>query len=523
MDIFWIAVAFGFGLLCRHIGLPSLVGFLLSGFAMSAYGYETVPIIEYFAHIGILLLLFTVGLKIRIRSILGPQILGVSLIHLIISAIIMGPVLVTFSGLTLGHALPLAIALGLSSTVVAAKILDAKKELRAFHGRIAIGILIIQDLAAVGILSVMSDHSPSPYSVALIALPLTRPLLYKILDLSGHDELLVLFGLVLALVLGGIAFDLLGLSSELGALVMGALLAGHKSSKELADAMWGLREIFLIVFFLQIGLIGVPDWSTFIIVFCLLLFLPIKAALFFFILLRFRMRARSSFLACLSLASYSEFGLVVVHLGAESGWLGPEWVVLTAVTVALSFVIVAPLNRVAHIIYQRHETFLCQFEIAAKHSDDEPISLGSAHILIMGMGRVGTSAYDFLTNRNERVVGLDSDLDKVEHQLRGGRRVLYADAEDPGFWNKLRLDGIRAVLLAMPDLEAKELATTQLRHTGYKGLIATTAMFPEQAKSIRELGCDLTPNYHHEIGVGIAEHTWEALYPEGRSQNSSPK
>lgn len=514
MEALWIAATFALGLAMRFIGMPSLIGFLLAGFVLSAMGYQSIDPLTHIAHLGILLLLFTVGLKLRLRSVLRAEVFGGALVHLTVSTLLLAPAIHWLAGLAWSASLLLGIALGFSSTVVAAKMLEEKRELRAFHGRVAIGILIVQDLVAVVALSVAGGHAPSPWALLLFGLPLMRPLLFKLLDSSGHDELFVLFGLLLPLVAGGFLFEYLGLSSELGALVFGALLAEHRRAKELSDALWGLKEVFLVAFFLQIGLFGLPTWEALAIAIGLGLLLPLKAALFFFILLRFKLRARSSFLAGLGLASYSEFGLIVANLGTEAGWFTQDWVVLLAITVAVSFVVAAPLNRRAHDLYQRYEKRLGRFERPVRHPDDEPIGLGSAQIAVIGMGRVGTGAYDFLTQRNERVVGLDSDPGKIERHRREGRRVLYADAEDPGFWQKLKLDDIKAILLAVPDAEAKRIAASQLRLAGYGGLIGATSVFADEADEIGAAGCDLTFNYFDEVGVGFAEHVWEALYPE---------
>ena len=109
------------------------------------------------------------------------------------------------------------------------------------------------------------------------------------------------------------------------------------------------------------------------------------------------------------------------------------------------------------------------------------------------------------------MVGLDSDPGKVESHLAQSRRVVYADAEDPSFWQRVHLDGIRAVLIAVPDLEAKVLAVRQLRARGFTGLISATNVYPEEAEEILESGCTTTYNYFQEAGVGFAEHTLETL------------
>jgi predicted Kef-type K+ transport protein len=472
MEALWIVSAFALGLSFQKVGLPPLVGFLAAGFGLNALGFESNEVLSRAAHLGVLLLLFTVGLKVRIKNFVRPEVWAGGLAHLAITAVLFTAALHFYAALSVKLAFIVAVSLGFSSTVIAAKVLEGKRELRAFHGRIAIGILIVQDLVAVALLSLSGDHSPSIWALALIALPLLRPLVHRLLEFSGHGELLVLFGALLAFG-GGFGFELLGLSSELGALLLGALLA---------------------------------DLAA---IFCLLL--PVKALLFFFLLLRFRLRARTSFLTAVTLASYSEFGLIVGNLMVKNDWLGEQWLVYLAITVAFSFMIAAPVNKGAHGIYERWEGVLCRFESKEKHPDDGPISLGNAEIAILGMGRVGAGAYELLKSREVKVIGLDSDPGKIERHRQLGRRVLFADAEDPGFWSRLDLQKIKAVLLAMPDPEAKTIAIRALRQRGYKGIISATNLYEEEAGPILEAGATTTFNYFDEAGVGFAEHTWEAL------------
>ncbi len=125
---------------------------------------------------------------------------------------------------------------------------------------------------------------------------------------------MVLLGLLLALVVGGYGFETLGLSSELGALAFGAMLAKHPRAGELSSALWSIKEVFLIGFFLQIGIGGLPDAQALTFAVAMTLLLPLKGALFFFLFLAFRLRARSAFLSGVSLTNYSEFGLIVASV-----------------------------------------------------------------------------------------------------------------------------------------------------------------------------------------------------------------
>ena len=502
----WITFAFVLGLIVRLGGLPPLVGYLIAGFILSTQGYESNEVLEQVAHAGVLVLLFSVGLKLKFKNLFRSEILGGSLLHLFLIGALFTLLAQQWLPVATQTAAILAIALAFSSTVIAAKILESKRELRAFHGRVAIGILIMQDLAAVAILSLVGSHAPSPWAFILIAFFFLRPLIHRLLDLSGHDELLILYGLLLALVLGGMGFQYFGLSSELGALILGIILADHKRATELSNALWGLKEVLLVGFFLQIGLTGLPDLDSLIYATVLTLLLPIKGTLFFFILLLFRLRARTAFLTGLSLATYSEFGLIIANMAVANGSLPHEWVVTLAVAVAFSFAIAAPMNRYAHQLFKRWEPLLVRFESEKRHPDDMPIAVGKADMIIIGMGRVGTRAYDHLTKHGYTVSALDSDPEKVEQHKLAKRNVVYADADDPGLWEKLHLVHIDTVLLSMPDLGSKRFALRQLRNSGYKGTINTTAVFADEVEILKACGADNVYNYFDEVGISFAEH-----------------
>lgn len=451
------------------------------------------------------MLLFTVGLKLKIRQIVQPHVVGAGLGHLAISVVILAPGIRYIAGVDWNTSLLLGIALAFSSTVLAAKILEAKRELGAFHGRTAIGILIIQDLVALLVLSVWGGHVPSIWALLVLALPLLRPALHWLLDISGHDELLVLTGMLLAVVLGGYGFEALGLSPELGALLMGVLLASHPRAQELSDSLWSLKEMFLVGFFLEIGMSGLPGPDALLFALAFGIILPFKGVLFFLLLVMFRLRSRNAFLAGLSLTAYSEFGLIVAAI------VLPEWLIPLALTVSVSFLIAAPLNRMAHPLYERLEQFLGRFEQARVHPDEQAADLGGARVMIIGMGRTGTAAYDSLRQRTDRLIGLDADPYTVVEQREAGRNVVYTDAEDANFWHGVDITGVEAVVLAMDDIESKLIAARSLRRLGFTGSIVSHALYEDHVVRIKEAGADATYLTMYEAGVGLAEHTWEAL------------
>ena len=514
IEAVWLAFAFATGMLVRPAGLPPLVGYLAAGFALAALGADiglpddSGTVLSHIAHLGVLLLLFTVGLKLKLRNLIRPEVIGGGLLHFLLSVAVIAPGLYFFLALDSRTAVLLAIALAFSSTVLAAKVLEGKRELRAFHGRVAIGILIVQDLIALGVMSIASGQSPSAWALLIFMLPLLRPILYRLLDVTGHEELLVLFGLLLAIAVGGYGFKAVGLSSELGALVFGVLLSGHPRAKELSDSLWSIKEVFLVGFFLQIGLAGLPDQEQFLFAVGMSLFLPLKGVLFFLLLVLFRLRSRSAFLSALPLTNYSEFGLIVASV------VLPEWLVPLALMVAFSFLLSAPLNRIAHPLYERIAHRLAPFERNKRHPDEQPISLGDARLLVMGMGRTGSAAYDFLRQHESRLIALDSDPTKMAAHQRAGRNVFFADAEDPVFWEGLQMDHIEAVILAMNDIEAKVIAARKLRQRGFTGLVVAHTMHQDEADAIARAGADEAFLTMSEVGAGIGEHVRQKVLSE---------
>ena len=127
------------GLLAWRIGLPPLVGFLASGFLFGALGVQKAPWLGDLAHAGVLLLLFAVGLKLRFKTLLRHEVWGSALAHLLVTAVVGAVLIYWTAGQSWGAAVVMALALGFSSTVLAAKVLEGNRELRSVHGRVAIG------------------------------------------------------------------------------------------------------------------------------------------------------------------------------------------------------------------------------------------------------------------------------------------------------------------------------------------------------------------------------------------------
>ncbi|MES9962064.1 MAG: cation:proton antiporter family protein [Candidatus Sedimenticola sp. 20ELBAFRAG] len=514
-DVAWISLAFALGFGARLISLPPLVGFIATGFVLNYLGIASGEVLQKLADLGITLLLFTVGLKMNLKMLLRPQVWAVTGLHigLVIAIFGLGIFVLAligtplFVGLDLKLALMLAFAFSFSSTVFVVKVLEEKGEMKSLHGRIAISILVMQDLAAVVFLAASTGKLPSSWALLLILLIPIRPLFHLLLQRTGHGELLVLYGLVLALG-GAELFELGGVKDDLGALIMGLLISSHPKAAEMAKTMLNFKDLFLVGFFLSIGMTGQLSLEALVIGLLLVPFVFIKSALFYRLMTYFKLRARTSLLATLNLSNYSEFGLIVVAIGVANGWMEAEWLVVMAIALSLSFVVAAPLSSRDDKIYSSYRPFWLRYQCEERLPDDQLLDTRNATIAIFGMGRVGAGAYDKMRElHGDTVMGVDFDAERVRQHRKEGRNVMRGTPSDGDFWEKVHNDhSIELVMLALPNLKANLDALEQLSEISFSGRIAATARYPDEAVALREAGATAVFNIYAEAGAGFAGH-----------------
>lgn len=515
VEIAWLAVAFALGLLSRAAGLPPLVGYLAAGFVLNLFGIASGEMLDKLADLGVTLLLFVVGLKLNLRTFARPQVWAVTGLHMVLIVPVLGTVLLilallnapSFTGIGIYQALLIAFALSFSSTVFVVKVLEDKGETAALHGRIAVGILIVQDLAAVAFIAISAGTWPSPWALLILLLIPARPLLIYVLQKVGHGELLVLCGLLLALG-GAVFFELVGLKGDLGALVLGALIANSAKANEMAKTMLGFKDLFLVAFFLSIGLSGPLTLDAVLIGAAVTPLVILKSALFFGLLTMFKLRARTSLLATLNLTNFSEFGLIVAAIGVANGWIDTFWLIVVAIALTLSCAISAGLNVAAHQIYARYRGQWDRLQKAHRLADDQPLDIGGATTAIIGMGRVGTAAYDHMHQSfGGTVVGVDIDPVRVERQQSSGRHVLLGDPTDADFWDRVQAaHTLELVLLALPNLASNLAVLDQLNTSSSYCRVAATARFPDEIEVLGKAGASSVYNLYAEAGSGFAAH-----------------
>ncbi|WP_017626088.1 cation:proton antiporter family protein [Nocardiopsis chromatogenes] len=515
MEAAFIGAAFAGGLAATAVRLPPLVGFLAAGFVLSALGYGPTPELEAIADLGVTLLLFTIGLKLDVRSLLKHEVWGTAALHMALSvllgALALGALRLTGMSLlqdTVGSGpLLLGFALSFSSTVFAVKVLQDRSEMGSLYGRLAISVLVMQDVFAVVFITAATDTRPGPWALLLPLLVPAAPLLRRLLDRIGHGEMQALFGVVAALVLGYALFDLVGVKGDLGALLLGVLLAPAANAPALAKTLFSLKELFLVGFFLSIGLTGMPAWETVVLAVALLLLLPLKGALFTALFLFFRLRGRTSLLAGAALGTYSEFGLVVVASAVPQGWLSEDWLAALALTVALSFLVSAPLNMHGERVYRAVAPRLRRWERTVLVPGDRPIDLSGARAVVLGMGRVGRGAYDRLREAHGvAAVGVEHDPATVQRLREEGYRVVEGDATDSDFWDRLSLsEEVGLVILAMPHQRGNLAALESLDAVGHRPVVAGVVSHAEEIGELRARGADEVHHLYGEAGRALAD------------------
>jgi hypothetical protein len=291
------------------------------------------------------------------------------------------------------------------------------------------------------------------------------------------------------------------------------LLASHPATAGLAKSLFHMKELFLVGFFVSVGLGAMPNLSMVMMALLLLLVLPLKSALYYGILVRFGLRTRTSVLSTLALSNYSEFGLIVAALAAASGWLSAEWLVVISLAVAGSFVLAAPLNAASERLYAKLKGPLAPLEARSLLAADQPIAVDQVDAVVLGMGQIGNGAYQRLVEGHGlRVLGVDSDASKLAAHRAAGRRVMEGDAVDSDFWDKLLLaDSVKLVLLAMPGHAGNVYALSQLKNRAFSGHIAAIVQYPEEIDVLRRLGADAVFHVYDEAGTAFADDALAGL------------
>ncbi|MBC7292434.1 MAG: cation:proton antiporter [Actinotalea sp.] len=517
----YLAAAVAGGLLAAAVRLPPLVGYLAAGFALGALDAPAPAGLERIAELGVVLLLFAIGLKFDVRTLLRREIWLTTSVHMVLSTAVglgflgllavVGPALVgneSWSALAL-----VGFALSFSSTVFVVKVLEDRSDTTSLYGRIAIGVLVLQDVAAVVFMALAGGKVPSAWAFLLVLLVPAAWVLHRIWDRIGHGELHALFGVTVAVGLGWGLFEAAGLHGGLGALIMGALLGRHRNASELSRSLLTFKDLLLVGFFVEIGLHGTPGIEELLLAVALLALLPLQIAFFAVLLWAMRLRRRTAFLSALVLGNFSEFGIIVAVVGSDVGLMDERWLVVISLAVALSFAVSALVNRRGVELATRMVRLLPHHSTMQLHPDDRLVDVGHSDALVLGLGRIGAATYTHLRDAyGLSVLGVEHDPARVLDLTTHGFDVLRADATDVEFWARVKRAGqVQVVVLAMPFHNANLIALARLRAAGFAGKVAAVARYDDDVAELRRHGADAVFHLYGSAGTALADHAAEVL------------
>ena len=512
-DLLWLGPALIAGIAAARFGLPPMVGYLLCGFVLNLSGVYDADRLTMIGNLGVTLLLFTIGLKLDLRSLLRPVILVGTTLHTVVVVAVLGTLLYwislagiqAFAGIDIGKAMLIGFALSFSSTVFAVKTLEDKGEYQSRYGQIVIGVLIMQDIFAVVFLAASTGKLPSVWALGLLVLIPMRYVLMHLLSRAGHSgELQVLYGLALAF--GGYdLFDAVGVKGDLGALIIGAMLASHPLAGRVSKRLLGFKDLLLVGFFLSIGMSGHLTISAMLVASLLTVVVVFKVILFFVVFTRFRMRARIATLSSLTLANYSEFGLIVGAIAVSNAWLTEDWLVTIALALTMTIIIAVPINMRANRLYERIRLTVRKFETKSVLPEDEPVDMGGAKIAVVGMGKFGAGVYDKLApDYGNILIGIDNDPDIIAAHKAAGRNVVRLDVTDDEMWDRSTNIRIEVGILALKRHQENLAIISLVRQRNSKAKVFAVASHEDEVAELIDAGAEAAWNMYSEAGIGLA-------------------
>jgi Kef-type K+ transport system membrane component KefB/Trk K+ transport system NAD-binding subunit len=495
------------GALGTWLRQPLIVSFIAVGILVGPAGIGLVSQhdqIALLASLGISLLLFVVGLKLDVQTVrtLGPVALATGIGQIVFTSAV-GFLIAVALGMDALTATYVAVALTFSSTVIIVKLLSDKREIDALHGRIAVGFLIVQDLAVIlamiGIAAIggtqSADQSLAVHAATMLVkglgfLGVVAVLAVRVLPaattfLARSPELLVLSGIAWAVVLAA-AGEALGLSKEVGAFVAGASLASTPYREAIGSRLVTVRDFLLLFFFIDLGarldlaLLGATLGAALVFSAFVLIGNPIIVMVIMGLM---GYRKRTSFLAGLTVAQISEFSLLLGALGVSVGHLSAETMGLITtvglVTIALSTYLIIHSAR----LYEWLAPWLSLFERRTPYREAAVDAMTpDADVIVLGLGRYGGGIVRHLLQRHRRVIGVDFDPEALARWREEGVPVIYGDASDPELFDHLPLTNVNWIVSTAPDVETSLVLLQHLRERGFRGKVAVAARTADEAE-----------------------------------------
>jgi len=519
------------GLLLRQ---PLIVAFLLAGVITGPFGFgiiKSYESVELLGHIGISLLLFVVGLRLDLHLIrtIGPVALATGGGQIFFT-VLFGFIITWVMDLPLVSAMYVSVAMAFSSTIIIVKLLSDKKEIDALHGRIAMGFLIVQDIAAILALIFLTALGGGAAGdekavweivwimgkgiafLGFIGL-LMRYVLPGMTSMLGRNrELLLLFAVAWAIFLGALG-DYLGFSKEVGAFLGGISLASTPYRDSIGSQLVSLRDFLLLFFFIDLGsrlefsAVGPQLGKAAVLSLFVLIGNPI---IVMSIIGYMGYRRRTGLLAGLTVAQISEFSLIIAALGLGLGHITGDTMSLITLIAVITIFVSTYMILNSDTLYRALASTIKIFERKSPYREIETAGacdLTDIDLILVGLGTHGSAvAYD-LMKRGKKILGVDFDPQVLNSWDSRGMSVMFGDAGDPEFIDQIPLGCSRWFISMIRDRKINLMIMHHLKDLGYDGHVVLTAANDEEADAYEKAGTHLVLRpYRH-----IAKHASDAI------------
>jgi Kef-type K+ transport system membrane component KefB len=515
-----LAVAAGVSILMRLLKQPLIVGYILTGIIVGPSVLDIFKAqheVELFSKIGITVLLFIVGLHLSPNVVkeLGKVSLTMGIAQIVLTTLV-GFLIAMFLGLDRIAALYTSIALTFSSTIIIIKLLTDKRDLNKLYGKIAIGLLLVQDIVATIILILISSESgmtggPDAIfinivltlgkGIAIIALLLTithylLPRVYTYLAKS--QELLFLVSLAWGLGLASL-FHILGFSVEIGALVAGVALASTPYAYEIGSRMKPIRDFFVVLFFVLLGShIVLNDIGPLLVPTAVLsLFVLIGNPLIVIIIMNWLgYGRRTGFMAGLVAGQVSEFSLILATIGFEMGHLERD--VLSLITLVGLVCITGSSYMIMHSdrLFKLAEPYLrfLEFKIPTAESARSKKEFGG---ILFGYGRIGADFVKAFRDLGKPFVVVDYNPAAIAKMQQDDVPYLFGDVADPEFLEEVNLHEIALCVSTVPEYDANLMLVKKIRAENKKAIVILYSYDGHEAKELYDAGATfvVVPHY----------------------------
>ena len=452
--------------------LPPLLGYILVGIFVGPSAFhliQSTDMLESFSHFGVIILLFIIGIHLSpaVLKELGFRAIAIGCLQVLMSTVLGAGVffLLDFS---LAQSMLLGLTFAFSSTILVLKLLGDAKDLDSLHGRIAIGVLIIQDVIVSFALVFLGNtqenkllfpnaglftHIATIITLCLSLFILQKNVLPKILSmLARNQESLFVFSLAWGFCIASL-FSLAGLSLEIGALLAGVILSTSDYAEEISSRLKPLRDFFILIFFVTLGTAIAPHSVLELLVPCVLLVIFVifvKPLLIVFLMQRFGYHRKTSLKTALSLGQLSEFSFILVALWLKTGWLPASAVTITSVVGILSIVFSTFTIPNLESIEEKLLPFLPNLR---KSGTNSPKIQRQYTALLIGYNRVGEQLLTALKKREFKSLIIDFDPKQVEELELKKIKHVYGDAGDLEFLQNLPSESLKVVISTLPTVE----------------------------------------------------------------------